>query len=400
MKKHLKDFFIPHADNNYHPHILHTKRAFLYGAVGVIMKAVVFAFALFVPAQAYFLPDVVAAQYKIIIDLTNTLRQEKGLRPLLTAPPLEVSADAKAEDMAQQHYFSHTGPNGHTLAYFLKAAHYPYSVAGENLAMGFIDAASVVGAWKKSPTHYANLIDPDFKELGVGLERGTYNNEPTVFIAQHFGARKKEKRGSSASPTVATTTLGVSVPSLGAVVKSVKITANPVDEPILFDPERSRVSWEEKSDTTLLTVQVVVHGPVAAVVAYVGAYPIALHPVGTSSYFGQLEISGSADRLFKPVLMPTISIADFNGQEYEATVPWATIKKVSATSFEKYSRATKMLFPLTSLFKTSRAVYLGLIIFFGLALIINIVVEVRKQHYHIIAQTLLLIGLLVGLWWV
>ena len=47
-------------------------------------------------------------------------------------------------------------------------------------------AEEIVDAWKKSPTHYANLIDGDYKDIGVGLTGGIYRGEPTVYIAQHL----------------------------------------------------------------------------------------------------------------------------------------------------------------------------------------------------------------------
>jgi len=61
-------------------------------------------------------------------------------------------------------------------------------VAGENLAMGFSGAEEVVNGWVKSQTHYANIIDPDFSETGVGLSSGLYENYDTTLVAQFFGS--------------------------------------------------------------------------------------------------------------------------------------------------------------------------------------------------------------------
>ncbi|MFA5129651.1 MAG: CAP domain-containing protein [Patescibacteria group bacterium] len=187
IKHALKQHFIPHEGNNFHPHFLHFKRAVFYSAFFIAIKAFLVIVAVGLPIQAYLAPDVLAGQTNKIMALTNNVRKGKGLPVLREASVLDTTAYQKAADMAENGYFSHTGPNGHTLSYFLKNAGYKYSTAGENLAMGFSDAESVMSAWMKSPTHYANLIDPDFQEFGVGIEEGLYDGTDTVFVAQHFG---------------------------------------------------------------------------------------------------------------------------------------------------------------------------------------------------------------------
>ncbi|MBT3369059.1 MAG: hypothetical protein HN416_18090, partial [Nitrospina sp.] len=88
-------------------------------------------------------------------------------------------------------YFSHISPENKNVASFLREVGYDYKVAGENLAMGFTTAEEVVQAWKDSPTHYANIIDGEFNDFGIGIETGKYNKIPTVYVAAHFGLQKK-----------------------------------------------------------------------------------------------------------------------------------------------------------------------------------------------------------------
>ncbi|MBP7134320.1 hypothetical protein KBA73_03825 [Patescibacteria group bacterium] len=184
----LKKYFIPHRANKYHPHILHTKHAIWTSLAFLFLKIAVIVFALLIPLEAYVSPDVLARQGAQIIALTNQTRREQGLPALETRSTLSASAQMRADDMVEKKYFSHLSPDGHRLAYFLSRSGYHYSTAGENLAMGFSEANEVMTAWMKSPTHYANLIDPEYREFGVGLEGGIYDEKPTVFIAQHFGA--------------------------------------------------------------------------------------------------------------------------------------------------------------------------------------------------------------------
>ncbi len=82
MRKTFKKYFIPHEENNYHPHILHTKRALFYSAVFVSMKAIVISFAILLPFQVFVMPDVLEVQQQEIVSLTNKIRAQKGLEPL------------------------------------------------------------------------------------------------------------------------------------------------------------------------------------------------------------------------------------------------------------------------------------------------------------------------------
>jgi hypothetical protein len=55
MRQALKKYFIPHADNDYHPHILHGKRAIFYSAFFVSLKIILFIFALALPSTVFVL---------------------------------------------------------------------------------------------------------------------------------------------------------------------------------------------------------------------------------------------------------------------------------------------------------------------------------------------------------
>src|SRR3989338_5845426 len=184
----LKKYFIPHEHNNYHPHALHTKRAVFYGCVGIASKAIVVLSITMFPLSAFMAPDVLSVQAQNIIALANDVREQKNLAPYTVVPALTRSSKNKANDMATLQYFSHTNKNGRTITSWITEAGYDYEVAGENLAMGFHTAEDIIAAWTKSPTHYANLIDTEFKDFGIGIASGTYGDVPTIYVAQHFGA--------------------------------------------------------------------------------------------------------------------------------------------------------------------------------------------------------------------
>lgn len=400
----LKKYFIPHEGNNYKPHALHTKRAFFYSGVFLVIKGLVITFAILLPTEAFLVPDVLEAQAKKIVDLTNAVRVQKGLPELAYVAPLNTSADAKANDMVSQSYFSHTGPHNHTLAYFLNQANYKYRVAGENLAMGFSDADSVVNAWIKSPSHYSNLIDTDFSQIGIGVEAGYYDGQPTVYVAQHFGDPMPGAvvRSSAALSKTASSTGALSTSTAPQVVRGEKISAaaelyiDPQVQNFVFDREKSKVYWFEVNGTTRLEVRAFIAGAVDSVVVSVQNYPIELYKTATGTYIGSIVITGPVDGFFNPIITPSITITS-NGNKVNDTIDWSSVKVVGENPIQKYLRAKKLLSPVVSLFSVSTTIYWGFLILCVTAFIINIAVEVRKQHYHIIAQTLFIMILLVWL---
>lgn len=114
-----------------------------------------------------------------IINMVNSERTRRGIAPLVENKALDRSAQNKTNDEQKYGYFAHTSPFGASLWYWLKKEGYKFHCAGENLAKNYMTAKEVVDAWMKSPTHKANILDKDFKEIGVGVTGG--------YVAQHFG---------------------------------------------------------------------------------------------------------------------------------------------------------------------------------------------------------------------
>lgn len=190
----LKDFFIPHEGNNYRPNSLHPGRLAFYTISSIAIKSVVVVSLIAMPVTAWLTPDVLKEESKKIIFFTNEIRKNLGLNLLVENFLLSESALEKVQDMLVQQYFAHVSPEKKGLTYWLSSIGYKYKFAGENLAMGFSGAEDVVNAWTKSKTHYANIIDPDFSEIGVAMASGLYNNRDTTLAAQYFGSPAEEKK--------------------------------------------------------------------------------------------------------------------------------------------------------------------------------------------------------------
>ena len=125
--------------------------------------------------------------------LVNKERTTRGLVPLRENTNLTNAATAKSTDMINRNYFDHYA-FGLTPWDFVLSYDYNYLTAGENLAMDFETSEGVVKAWMESSSHRANILNPDFQDLGVGVVKGAYiNNEgthETKMVTQMFGRHK------------------------------------------------------------------------------------------------------------------------------------------------------------------------------------------------------------------
>ncbi|MEE1941867.1 CAP domain-containing protein [Streptomyces sp. TRM 70361] len=102
-----------------------------------------------------------------VLKLVNLERAKAGCRPVTADPELAELAGEFSEDMAVQGFFSHTSPNGDTPWDRAEAAGID-NLGGENIARGQTDAEAVVEAWMNSPGHRANILNCDYRTLGVG----------------------------------------------------------------------------------------------------------------------------------------------------------------------------------------------------------------------------------------
>lgn len=108
--------------------------------------------------------------------LLNEQRAAAGLTPLSLDPALGQMASGYAGELVAGAFFSHVSPSGETLQDRLAAVDYRFTVAGENLAWGTSGVASagqIVGSWMQSEGHRANILEPDYRQIGIGVAAGT-----------------------------------------------------------------------------------------------------------------------------------------------------------------------------------------------------------------------------------
>ena len=100
---------------------------------------------------------------------------------------LAGSAQAQATDLALRDLLSHLDARQRGLGARLREAGYAASSAGENLAAGQTDFDDTLQAWLASPTHCANLMQPDFRDLGLACVQRPGSRYERFWVA-HLGA--------------------------------------------------------------------------------------------------------------------------------------------------------------------------------------------------------------------
>ncbi|MEO0933208.1 MAG: CAP domain-containing protein, partial [Cyanobacteria bacterium J06641_2] len=126
-----------------------------------------------------------------VVELTNLYRSQHGLEALTLNTSLSKSAQTHSQDMALADFFSHTGSDGSRVSDRAKLAGYQSSYVGQNIAAGYITAEEVVRGWMNSPGHRENILNPNYKEIGIGyyyLANDTGEVNYNRYWTQDFGA--------------------------------------------------------------------------------------------------------------------------------------------------------------------------------------------------------------------
>ncbi len=219
-----KHFFFPHPETHKKAHLISWEAILIYCLIIVLLQV---SFNIF----SYVKPGVLGIASNIeknqIIDLTNKEREKSNLPLLKENSLLDAAAAKKAQNMFDENYWAHYSPSGKDPWGFISREGYKYSYAGENLARNFYDSNEVVSAWMASPTHKDNIVNPNYKEIGIAVVEGTLKGERTTLVVQMFGS-PVEAIAESVPEPVRVSTTAVSTQSLG-VTQEPKITSTPID---------------------------------------------------------------------------------------------------------------------------------------------------------------------------
>lgn len=133
---------------------------------------------------------------KDLLALINEEREAEGLDPVKMDGDLQSAARIRSRELCKTGHWDHTRPNGDSWSTVItEDVPIKFAAAGENLCMTEYDDPSVDNAysadfymdrWLNSPSHYDNIIRPNFTHVGIGVyvsERGgvTKGYATTIF---------------------------------------------------------------------------------------------------------------------------------------------------------------------------------------------------------------------------
>jgi uncharacterized protein YkwD len=138
-----------------------------------------------------------SAELRQAVERLNSLRQRHeapcaaagsaGPRRLAWEPRLAESAHEQAVDLALNDRLSHVDSRQRGFGTRLRGVGYAAAGAGENLAAGQTSADEAITAWLASPSHCANLMQPDFQDVGLACVQRRGARYERFWVA-HLGA--------------------------------------------------------------------------------------------------------------------------------------------------------------------------------------------------------------------
>ncbi|HYG39857.1 MAG TPA: CvpA family protein [Cytophagales bacterium] len=117
-----------------------------------------------------------------MLELINQERAAEGLEPLKADVEMRAVARKHSVDMFNRGYFSHYTPEGSDPFDRMENEGVSFRTAGENLALAPTLSLAHSGLMK-SPGHRANILQPKFKRVGIGIMDG---GNKGLMVTQNF----------------------------------------------------------------------------------------------------------------------------------------------------------------------------------------------------------------------
>ena len=108
--------------------------------------------------------------------LTNNYRAQNGLAPVTLDSTLTNVATIRSEEGARQGYISHRRSDGSNVTAIANNWGVNWRIMGENLGRYQTTPSQLVNMWINSASHRANLVNPSFSRVGVGIARTADGN--------------------------------------------------------------------------------------------------------------------------------------------------------------------------------------------------------------------------------
>jgi uncharacterized protein YkwD len=131
-----------------------------------------------------------------VLCLHNEIRRAHHLHTLRADGELRRAATGYSAQMVRRRFFSHVSPTGSTLLGRVRNTGYLSSAfsfsLGENIAWGqgaLGTPRSIMRSWMHSPGHRENILNPSFRDVGIGLVPGTPAGLSGATYTTDFGVR-------------------------------------------------------------------------------------------------------------------------------------------------------------------------------------------------------------------
>jgi uncharacterized protein YkwD len=118
-----------------------------------------------------------------VLALVNQARADNGLSPVAWHDGAAAVALLHSEDMRDREFFDHVNPDGLNPGDRLAEGGVDLTGWGENIAMGYLTAVHVMEGWMNSPGHRANILEPAWTHLGIGITEAV---TPGPYWTQNF----------------------------------------------------------------------------------------------------------------------------------------------------------------------------------------------------------------------
>jgi uncharacterized protein YkwD len=137
-----------------------------------------------------------------MLDRLNALRASRGLAPLKVSPGLSSAADRHSREMARHGYCGHNSADGASFGtrisrFYGRGRGWRMWSVAENVLCHpqRLTAAGAVSKWLASPGHRANLLAPQWREVGVGAvyadsAPGAFRGADVLLVTADFGVRQ------------------------------------------------------------------------------------------------------------------------------------------------------------------------------------------------------------------
>ncbi|KKQ09589.1 hypothetical protein A2858_03420 [Candidatus Daviesbacteria bacterium RIFCSPHIGHO2_01_FULL_36_37] len=226
----LRHFFLPHPDTHKKAHLLSIQALVIYIFLFISLQFSLSWVSTNVPGVLGIATNISQQE---VIRLTNIEREKNGLGSVVENSKLNSAAEEKAKNMFEENYWAHYSPSGKDPWGFFSRAGYKFSYAGENLARNFYNSEDVMSAWMASQSHRDNILNKNYKEIGIAVVNGVLDGVETTLVVQEFGTPVEAiaQAPTPATPQVAGVPTAENVPQ-------VSLSINPIQREVAVAGQR------------------------------------------------------------------------------------------------------------------------------------------------------------------